>query len=41
MTTKDTALTVTFTVLYAVFGFIKISPIIGLLVKCSEEPARC
>ncbi len=30
LTTKDTALTVTFTALYAVFGFIKISPIIGL-----------
>jgi hypothetical protein len=30
LTTRDTALTVTFTALYAVFGFLKISPIIGL-----------
>jgi hypothetical protein len=29
-TSKDTALTVSFTALYVVFGFLKISPIIGL-----------
>jgi len=30
LTTKDIALTITFTALYVVFGFLKISPIIGL-----------
>jgi hypothetical protein len=30
LTTKEAALTATFTALYAVFGFLKISPIIGL-----------
>jgi hypothetical protein len=30
LSTRETALTVTFTALYAVFGFLKISPIIGL-----------